>query len=129
MKKTILVLITSIVVLIACSKGDSPSPTPSPTPTPTPTPTPPPALNCTGVDSKFSTVVSVIIQNSCNTSGCHNAGSGNGPGPLTNFTQISAAASAIRSSVESGRMPKGSSLTEAQKNAISCWVASGAPNN
>jgi hypothetical protein len=26
-------------------------------------------------------------------------------------------------------MPKGSSLTTAQKNAISCWVSSGAQNN
>ncbi len=127
MKKTILVLITTIVVLIACSKGDSPSPATSSNPTPTPTPTP--TLNCTGVDSKFSTVVSVIIQNSCSTSGCHSAGSSNGPGALTNFAQISASAAAIRSAVESGSMPKGSTLTQAQKTAISCWVASGAPNN
>ena len=117
---------TVIVVLIACSKGDSPSPT---SPTPTPTPTPPTTLNCSGVDSKFSTVVSVIIQNSCNVTACHNSGSTNGPGPLTNFAQISASSAAIRNSIETGRMPKSGSLTDAQKTAISCWVASGAPNN
>jgi hypothetical protein len=26
-------------------------------------------------------------------------------------------------------MPRGASLTAAQKQAISCWVTSGAPNN
>lgn len=127
MKKTSVVFIF-ILLVIACSKSDSSSPS-TPAPAPAPTPTPTPTLNCSGIDSKFSSVVSVIIQNSCNITACHNAGSTNGPGPLTNFNQISAAATAIRNAVEAGRMPKTGSLTDAQKNAISCWVASGAPNN
>jgi hypothetical protein len=61
--------------------------------------------------------------------GCHNTGSVNGPGALTNYTQIKAAAAQIKSSVESGTMPKNGALTTAQKNAISCWVSSGGLNN
>ncbi len=127
--KKMSVVFMFILLVIACSKSDTSSPANTPATPPSTPPSTPPTLNCTGIDSKFSTVVSVIIQNSCNITACHNAGSTNGPGPLTNFSQISAAAAAIRNSVETGRMPKTGSLTDAQKNAISCWVASGAPNN
>jgi uncharacterized membrane protein len=134
MRNLIFLFLIITLVAMACSKGGDTvtAPTTPPVTTPpvtTPPVTPPPALNCTSIDSKFGTVISVIIQNSCATSGCHSAGSSNGPGALTNFTQINASASSIRNSVESGRMPKGSSLTTAQKQAISCWVESGAPNN
>lgn len=77
----------------------------------------------------FSAHVSPIIQNNCTQSGCHGAGSTNGPGPLLNYTQISTAATAIRAAVVSGTMPKNSSLTTAQKNSIICWVDAGALNN
>lgn len=116
---SLLLLIT--LVALACSKGSD-----AVTSTTTPPAT---TVNCSTVDSKYGTVVSVIIQNSCATSGCHNAGSVNGPGPLTNYTQVKAAADRVAGSVASGSMPKGSTLTTAQKNAIACWVSSGAPNN
>ena len=115
---SILIIIT--VIALACSKGGDAVTTPPP-----PTTT----VDCGTVDSRYGTVVSVIIQNSCAISGCHNAGSTNGPGPLTNFTQVKAASSQVAGSVAAGSMPKGSVLSTAQKNAIACWVSSGALNN
>lgn len=85
-------------------------------------------VDCSTVTNKaFAANVNPIIQASCNVSGCHAAGSTNGPGPLTNYAQISAAS--IRSAISSGSMPKGSTLTAAQKNSIICWIDSGKPNN
>ncbi len=118
MKKLMVLLILITVIAIACSKGGDAVTTPPPT-----------TLDCSTIDSRYGAVVSVIIQNSCAISGCHNAGSFNGPGPLTNYTQVKASASAINGSVSAGTMPKGSSLSVAQKNAIACWVSSGALNN
>ncbi|HEY0677978.1 MAG TPA: hypothetical protein VGD17_06820 [Chitinophagaceae bacterium] len=113
-----------MVLVVACSKSsgtDNPPPPPPP---------PGPDTTCNNVDSRFSARVLPIIQSSCATStGCHATGSINGPGALTSFAQISNASSAIRSAVISGRMPPGGNLSAADKNAIICWVNSGAPNN
>ncbi len=87
-------------------------------------------LDCSVVTNKaFAADVNPIIQSFCNVPGCHAAGSTNGPGPLTNYSQVSAARANIRSAISSGLMPQGSSLTTAQKNSIICWIDSGAPNN
>lgn len=86
--------------------------------------------DCSTVTNKaFAADVNPIIQSSCNKSGCHASGSSNGPGALTNYTQVAGAAASIRTAVASGRMPQGSSLSTAQKNSIICWIDSGAPNN
>ena len=87
------------------------------------------SLDCSTVAKSFTTDVNPTIQATCNVSGCHATGSTNGPGPLTNYTQVFNARSAIRSAVASGRMPQGSSLSTLQKNSILCWIDSGAPNN
>ena len=85
---------------------------------------------CDGVTSKsYSANVDPIIQTYCNKSGCHNSGSANGPGPLTNYTEVFNARTLVRSAVSSGSMPKDVTLTTAQKNTIICWIDSGAPNN
>ena len=87
-------------------------------------------VDCSTVSNKaFAADVFPIIQASCNISGCHATGSFNGPGALTNYAQISAAGSSIKTAVSSGRMPQGSSLSTAQKNSIICWVNGGTPNN
>jgi hypothetical protein len=88
-----------------------------------------PGATCDGVSARFSADVSPIIQQSCAVSGCHATGSTNGPGPLTNYTQIKDAAVQIKQAVVSGFMPKGSTLPTAQIRTISCWVDAGAPNN
>ena len=87
-------------------------------------------INCTGVASAFAANVNPIIQSTCATDAtCHSAGSANGPGPLLTYAQISGAASLIKPAVANGTMPKTGTLTTAQKNSIICWINSGAPNN
>lgn len=87
-------------------------------------------INCTGVASAFAANVNPIIQSTCATDAtCHGAGSANGPGPLLTYAQISGAASLIKPAVANGTMPKTGTLTTAQKNSIICWINSGAPNN
>lgn len=119
MKKTpVILLITSSLILLffACSKKDNAVVTP--------------ALDCSTVTNKaIAADINPIIQSTCAISSCHASGSVNGPGPLTNYTQISGASASIRSAVASGRMPQTGSLTTGQKNSILCWIDSGAPNN
>ena len=87
-------------------------------------------VDCNTIANKtFAADVLPILQASCSIAGCHATGSTNGPGPLTNYVQISGAGPSIRTSVTSGTMPKNSTLTTAQKNSIICWVNSGTPNN
>lgn len=87
------------------------------------------SLDCSTVAKTFTADVNPTIQTTCNVSGCHATGSTNGPGPLTNYSQVFNARNTIRSAVASGRMPQGSSLSASQKNSILCWIDSGAPNN
>lgn len=87
-------------------------------------------VDCSTVTNKaFAANISPLIQSRCAISGCHASGSGNGPGALTTYAQISAASSRIRTSVAAGTMPQGSSLSTAEKNSIVCWIDSGSPNN
>ena len=87
-------------------------------------------LDCNTVANKaFAANVNPIIQSSCAIGGCHDAISTNGPGPLTNYSQVFNARTTIRSDVSTGIMPKTGSLTSSQKNSIICWIDSGAPNN
>lgn len=86
-------------------------------------------LDCTTVPKSYATDIDPIIQGFCNTAGCHAAGSSNGPGPLTNYTQVFNARTLIRPQIASGAMPQGNTLTAAQKNSFLCWIDSGGPNN
>jgi hypothetical protein len=87
-------------------------------------------INCSAVTNKaFAADVSPIIQSTCNVAACHASGSVNGPGPLTNYTQVFNARTQIRAAILSGAMPQGSTLSQSQKNSIICWIDSGAPNN
>lgn len=85
--------------------------------------------NCTSAAIQFTANVLPIFQASCGATGCHNAGSSNGPGELSTHAQISAAKTQIRAAVLSGSMPKTGTLTSAQKNSIICWIDAGAANN
>ncbi|MBS1915395.1 MAG: hypothetical protein JST87_03900 [Bacteroidetes bacterium] len=92
--------------------------------------TPPKTANGPCAVYSFATDINPIIQSSCNNgSGCHGAGSSNGPGELVNYNEIRNAVSQIQSSVLAGRMPLGSSLSADQVKAIDCWTKNGAPNN
>lgn len=85
--------------------------------------------NCGTTPSTFSGQVSTIIQTRCATQLCHDAASTNIGGPFTSYDLIKNKASQIKSAVESGVMPQGSTLSQAEIAIISCWVQSGAPNN
>ena len=87
-------------------------------------------IDCSGPAKSFANDVQPVIQASCAiNSGCHASGSNNGPGSLLNYSQIFNSRSDIRSSVASGHMPLNGTLTETERNAILCWIDSGAANN
>lgn len=94
----------SVIMFDGCKKNNTPTPT-NYTPT------------CSGTPS-FSITVKPIVNSSCG--GCHN---------YSTYTQISGSANSIRSSIANGSMPKGSTLSNAQKNDIICWIDANSPNN
>ena len=125
MKKGILVILASFLLIASCSKGGSDSGGGDSTGGGGGS-----TVNCTGVASAFAANVNPIIQSTCATDAtCHGAGSANGPGPLLTYTQISGASVTIKTAVSSGTMPKTGTLTTAQKNSMICWINSGSPNN
>ena len=85
--------------------------------------------SCDGINTSFAANVQPIIQSNCAVPGCHAAGSSNGPGALTTYSQIRNAAVEIKMAVVSRFMPKSGSLTLSQIKTISCWVDAGALNN
>ena len=87
-----------------------------------------PGIDCGTETVSYATDVAPIIAAECATSGCHNAGSSKGPGALTTYSQVFNARNSIRSAVSNGSMPPGG-LSQAGKQAIICWIDSGAPNN
>jgi hypothetical protein len=122
MKKALVIVLFGLIIFLSCSKGQwwkrggggGGS-----------------TVNCATVTNKaFNADVLPIITSSCaiNTT-CHATGSTNGPGALTNWAQVSGNAGAIKTAVQSGRMPQTGSLTTGQKNSITCWVDNGALNN
>lgn len=117
MKKALVILLLTLpglTISFSCSKDDDGGTTP----------------DCNTISNKaFAADINPIIQASCAVAGCHATGSVNGPGALTNYTQVFNNRSAIRTAVASGRMPQGSSLSTGQKNSLLCWIDSGAPNN
>ena len=125
MKKGILVILASFLLIASCSKSGGDGGGGGSTGGGGGT-----TIDCTGVASAFAANVNPIIQSTCATDAtCHGAGSANGPGPLLTYTQISGAAVTIKTAVASGTMPKVGTLTTAQKNSIICWINSGSPNN
>lgn len=78
----------------------------------------------------FATDVMPVIQSTCAiNSSCHASGSIEGVGALTNYNQVFTSRFSIRDAVITGRMPKTGSISNAQKNAIICWIDAGAANN
>ncbi|HMU47641.1 MAG TPA: hypothetical protein PKC72_14825 [Chitinophagaceae bacterium] len=118
MPKTLLLISSAFIIVTAlflsCSKDDNGGNN---------------TVVCTNTTKSFSTDVNPIIQTFCNQSNCHNPGSTNGPGALTNYSQVFNARNAIRGQVAAGLMPQNTTLTTEQKNSIICWIDSGAPNN
>jgi len=106
------IVVMGLVIMASCSGNEAAS-----------------TVSCSGTAVTFSQA-NAIIQSSCATnSSCHGSGSRNGPGALLTYSQIYAARVEIKSSVASGIMPQGSTLSSDNKNAIVCWVQNGASNN
>ena len=112
-KKVLVTLIIGVILFVGCTNDKEDQLTS--------------VIDCTSVNASFAADVLPIIQTVCQ--GCHGAGSTNGPGELTNYTQISNAAARIKTAVVTGFMPRVGSLSAGQIRLISCWVDSGAPNN
>lgn len=89
----------------------------------------PAAVSCDGAAASFSVDVAPLIQSRCATAGCHAAGSSNSGGPLTSYSQIKYMAASIRSSVITGIMPQGSTLSSNEIKTIICWIDNGSANN
>ena len=102
--KKLFYLLSSAIVFASCAKSaDSSSYTP----------------DCSGTAKTFSKDANPVISSSC--SSCHSQ--------YSTYSQIVASKASIRSSIVGGTMPKGATLTAAQKNAVVCWIDNGAPNN
>lgn len=74
----------------------------------------------------FSTDVSPVIATSCAITGCHN---GTQFPDLRVLSNIRANAGMIKKLTGDRTMPQDGTLTQAQINAIACWVDDGAPDN
>ena len=103
MKKILAVLLVSFGLWTSCSK-DSTTDTYSP--------------SCNGVVKSYKTDVTPLVQSACGN--CHSFGS---------YSSLYASRNSVRSMIVSGQMPQGGSLSTAQKDAIVCWIDSGASNN
>lgn len=81
--------------------------------------------NCS-TSVSFAKDVQPIINNSCAISGCHNGAT---KPNLTSYASIKAEVDDVKEQVVSGSMPKGRTLSAADKDALLCWIANGAANN
>lgn len=83
--------------------------------------------------STYSGNVKKIMDQSCNESGCHDAGSASGGYDLTSYAGVKAASDdgVLMSDIISGRMPKGGAakLSDCNIKQIQYWVNHGAQNN
>jgi hypothetical protein len=87
-------------------------------------------VDCTSVDSKYSTAIAPLMQSKCSYSGCHDAGSSAGGLVLENHTQVAASAGSINQRcIIERNMPPGTPLTSTEYTALQCWLQAGAPNN
>ncbi len=98
-------LILALISFFSCKKETSSSST-SYTP------------SCSATKS-YSIDVKPIIQSNCVS--CHSQ--------YSNYNGLNADKSSIRSDIYSARMPKNSTLSSTQKDAIICWIDAGASNN
>lgn len=74
----------------------------------------------------FAATIQPIIQNKCAISGCHN---GSQAPDFRVFKNIHDNAGQVKTLTGDGTMPQEGSLTQAEINAIACWVDDGALEN
>lgn len=85
---------------------------------------------CGTTTYKYSTEISVILNNKCNTSGCHDASAAGGH-DLRTYTLVKQYSSHVLEEINAGRMPKSGSpaLTTDEKAKIISWIGACSPNN
>lgn len=114
MKKLIGIGVCAIFLIIACTKSSEKAD---------------PPVDCGTITTTFSANVLPLMTSSCAKPDCHAAGSTNGPGALTNYTQIFNSRDRIRENVASGNMPQDATFSAMQKAIIMCWIDAGAQSN
>jgi hypothetical protein len=101
--KKLIVIVMCAAAFTACKKTSSTSYTP----------------DCSGTAKSYATDVAPIFSGECNS--CHSE--------YSSYSGVSTDKSRIRSTIVDGSMPKRSTLSDAQKNAIVCWIDNGGANN
>ena len=87
-------------------------------------------VDCSTVDSKFSTAINPLMQSKCAYSGCHDAGTAAAGVVLENHTQVAASAGRINQRcIVDKSMPPGTPLSSNEISALQCWINAGTPNN
>lgn len=87
-------------------------------------------LDCSKLDSKYSSSIKSIISSNCTTAGCHDGNSG-----VSNLTTYDKLKPYLDNGqfneqvIKSKTMPKNKSLSQDERNKIKCWLDDGAPNN
>jgi uncharacterized membrane protein len=87
-------------------------------------------VDCSTIDSKYSTAISPLMQSKCSYSGCHDAGTAAAGVVLENHTQVAASAGRINQRcIVDKSMPPGTPLSSNEISALQCWINGGTPNN
>lgn len=104
------------------SNNNPTGPSVSPSPTPPAVVNPPPQPSGTN----YQTVNSQVLQPYCLS--CHSAAGGNRAGiNLESYSNVLKNITAVKSTINSGSMPRGTTLSASQKKLILDWIAAGAP--
>ncbi len=113
MKKRVLSYCFVIVLALACNKKNSLD-----------------NVDCSTINSTYSSGVKPIMDGYCLSSGCHNAGSTNGD--FTTYAGVKAKVdngSLEKRVLKSRNMPPSGALHMDNLKRIKCWLNSSAPNN
>lgn len=111
MKKTLLAIaMVTLITVLSCTKDTT--------------------SNCGTTTYKYTTDISVVLNNKCNTSGCHNSSAAGGLN-LTNYNSVKDKSSNIRTKVNNNSMPPAGSpaLTTDERNKLFSWIDACSPNN
>jgi hypothetical protein len=87
-------------------------------------------VDCSKINSSYSSDIKPIIESNCLSSGCHNANSSNGD--FTTYAGVKAKAdngSLDSRVIQQKNMPPSGALPMDQLKKIKCWLSAGAPNN
>ncbi|WP_139958206.1 choice-of-anchor D domain-containing protein [Flavicella sediminum] len=84
------------------------------------------ALTGYGVEPFYENIIAPIVANNCSTTGCHSTASKSGGIAMTTFLESKNAFVTDKAwdEIQSGRMPKGGSLTTTQKDELLKWIES-----